>query len=196
MRAASVFQLLKRSRTLERSLDRQGAVDIKRGPLSDVRGSVLGIALLLLASLPALAAVDGTVINKTSGKPAAGVTVRLTSLGQDGMKPLGRTETAANGSFRFDTPAEGHVPGAGQLAGRAVHPEPAAQCAQKRRCRWSSTTSGRSSMRPSLTQHIVFLESDGQQLVASEMIIYRERRRRLTWYDAKRAPRASSCPRA
>jgi hypothetical protein len=178
MRAASFFQLLKRSR------DRQGAVDIKRGPLSDVRGSVLGFALALLASLPALAAVDGTVINKTSGKPAAGVTVRLTSVGQDGMKPLGRTETAADGSFKFDAPAEGMFLVQANWQG-VQYTQNLPPNAPKTGIEMVvyDVKAKLDAAKPA--QHIVFLESDGKNLIATEMIIYANASQ-TTWYDAKR----------
>jgi 5-hydroxyisourate hydrolase-like protein (transthyretin family) len=145
---------------------------------------VLGVALALVASLPMLAAVDGTVINKTTGKPAAGVPVRLTSVGQDGMKPLGRTETAADGSFKFDAPAQGMFlvqanwqgvqytqnlpPNAPKTGIEMVVYDVKAKLDAARQA-----------------QHIVFLESDGQNLVATEMIIY-VNPSQFTWYDAKR----------
>ena len=46
-----------------------------------------------------------------------------------------------------------------------------------------------------VTQHIVFLESDGQQLVESEMIIY-QNDSLLTWYDAKTGTARFFLPRA
>ena len=155
-----------------------------RRPLSDVRGSVLFFALALLASLPALAAVDGTVINKTNGKPAAGVTVRLTSLGQDGMKPLGRTETAADGSFKFDVPAEGMFLVQANWQG-VQYSQNLPPNAPKNGIEMVVYD-----VKPKLdaakpAQHIVFLESDGQNLIATEMIIY-ENSSQTTWYDAKR----------
>jgi hypothetical protein len=140
------------------------------------------LALFLTAALPALA-VDGTVINKTTGKPAAGVTVRLTALGQEGMKPIGRTETGPDGSFRFDNAGEGMflvqanwqgVQYSQNLPPNAPH---------------SGVEMVVYDVRPKLdaarvAQHIVFLESDGQQLVESEMIIY-QNTSQLTWYNPK-----------
>lgn len=167
MRVASLFQHLKRSRTSQ-----------------PCRGRVLGFALALLAALPALAAVDGTVINKTSGKPAAGVTVRLTSLGQGGMKPLGRTETAADGSFKFDVPAEGMFLVQANWQG-VQYSQNLPPNAPK-----SGIEMVIYDVKPKLdaakaAQHIVFLESDGQNLIATEMIIYANDSQ-TTWYDATR----------
>jgi 5-hydroxyisourate hydrolase-like protein (transthyretin family) len=162
----------------DRSRDREGAV------VSFPFAGFLALAFALLGSLPALAAVDGRVINKTTGQPAAGVPVRLTSVGQDGMKPLGRAETAADGSFKFDVPAEGmfllqanwqgvqytqNLPPNAPKTGveMVVYDVRAKLDAAKQ------------------AQHIVFLESDGQSLIATEMIIYANDSQ-YTWYDAKR----------
>ncbi len=196
MRPASFAQPFKRSRDREgavaavlgRSLrSRFGAIDRKspvQGPRRTVRGTLAGLALMLLLSLPALAVVDGTVINKTTGKPAAGVTVRLTSLLQGVMKPIGRTESAADGSFKFDVPSEGMflVQANWQGVQYSQNLPPMARKSGVEMAIWD--------VKPKLeaakaSQHIVFLESDGQNLIASEMIIY-ENGSQLTWYDAKR----------
>ena len=59
-------------------------------------------ALLMLAGFPLLAAVDGTVINETTGKPAAGAVISLVQPGQGGMQNLASARTDAQGGFRFD----------------------------------------------------------------------------------------------
>jgi hypothetical protein len=139
---------------------------------------------LLAAAVPALAAVDGTVVNKTTGKPAAGVTVRLTSLQQGVMKPIGRTESGPDGSFKFDVPAEGMflVQANWQGVQYSQNLPPMAPKNGIEMDVWD--------VKPKLddakpVQHIVFLESDGQNLIASEMIIY-ENQSQLTWYDPQR----------
>jgi len=139
---------------------------------------------MLIAALPVFAAVDGTVVNKTTGKPAAGVTVRLTSLQQGVMKPLGRAETGADGSFKFDVPAEGMflVQANWQGVQYSQNLPPMAPKNGVEVDVWD--------VKPTLdaakaAQHIVFLESDGQNLIATEMIIY-QNESQLTWYDAKR----------
>jgi hypothetical protein len=146
--------------------------------------SALALALALLASLPALAAVDGTVVNKTTGKPAAGATVRLTALQQGVMKPLGRTETGADGSFKFDVPAEGMFLVQANWQG-VQYSQNLPPNAPKNGIEMVVYD-----VKPKLdaakpAQHIVFLESDGQNLIVTEMIIY-ENTSQTTWYDAKR----------
>ena len=148
------------------------------------RTTVLAGVAFVLASLPALAVVDGTVVNKTTGKPAAGVTVRLTSLLQGVMKPIGRTESGPDGSFKFDVPAEGMflVQANWQGVQYSQNLPPMASKSGVEMAIWD--------VKPTLdaakaSQHIVFLESDGQNLIATEMIIY-QNDSQLTWYDAKR----------
>lgn len=62
---------------------------------------VLYPVLLLAAGLPLCAAIDGTVMNRTTGKPQAGVSITLVKPGQGGMKTLGTTTSDASGHFAF-----------------------------------------------------------------------------------------------
>lgn len=56
-----------------------------------------------------LGAIDGTVINRTTGKPQAGASLLLTSMGQGGMSSLGTARSGADGKFRVEAAAEGAV---------------------------------------------------------------------------------------
>lgn len=58
-------------------------------------------ALLLLSTLPLLA-IDGVVMNATTGKPQAGVAINLVQPSQNGMVPLGETKSDAQGQFKID----------------------------------------------------------------------------------------------
>ena len=58
--------------------------------------------LLTCVLLPAFAAVDGTVVNGTTGKPQPNVTVTLVQPSQTGMNSLGNAKTDAAGKFHFD----------------------------------------------------------------------------------------------
>ena len=64
-----------------------------------MRRAVLG---LLLAIAPAFAAVDGVVVNGTTGQPQANTVVMLIQPTQAGMQNLGTTKTDAQGKFSFD----------------------------------------------------------------------------------------------
>jgi hypothetical protein len=59
-------------------------------------------ALLLLAIAPAFAAVDGVIVNGTTGQPQPNTVVMLIQPTQAGMQTLGTTKTDAQGKFSFD----------------------------------------------------------------------------------------------
>ena len=65
------------------------------------------LLLSLLVVLPVFGAVDGTVINKTAGKPQGGATVTLYKLGQAGMESIESVKSDAQGRFRIDQPVQG-----------------------------------------------------------------------------------------
>lgn len=56
---------------------------------------------LFLTAASAFAAIDGVVVNKTTGKPQPGANVTLLLLSA-GMQPGGSAQTDAQGRFRFD----------------------------------------------------------------------------------------------
>jgi len=68
--------------------------------------SVILIVLLLVAALP-LAAVDGVVLNRTTGDPASETIVSLFRVGTGGMEPVGSAMTDASGSFQIDASIQG-----------------------------------------------------------------------------------------
>ena len=68
--------------------------------LSSVTLCLCGV---LLFAASASAAVTGTVINKTTGKPQAGATVALNKLGQQlGIEMIDQAKSGADGSFTID----------------------------------------------------------------------------------------------
>src|SRR5580693_1837527 len=64
-------------------------------------------AAILLFAVPLFAAVDGTVINKTTGQPQSGATVTLYKLGQAGMESLESVKSGAQGKFHIDQTPQG-----------------------------------------------------------------------------------------
>src|SRR4051794_11400164 len=66
--------------------------------------------LALLAATNLFAAIDGTVVNQTTGKPQAGVSITLVKPGQGGMQTLGNTTSDASGKFVFDHDKPGGGP--------------------------------------------------------------------------------------
>jgi hypothetical protein len=69
--------------------------------LSWTRGYQPRLALALLLATQAFAAVDGIVVNGTTGKPQAGSTVTLYQTTQQGPQNLGSVKTDATGKFVF-----------------------------------------------------------------------------------------------
>ena len=57
--------------------------------------------LAVAGGLPLMAAIDGTVVNRTTGKPAVDVQVTLVAPSQAGMRTLGQTKSDASGKFSF-----------------------------------------------------------------------------------------------
>jgi hypothetical protein len=72
--------------------------------------TLVAISVLAFSGTNLFAAVDGVVLNKTSGKPQAGVSVSLVKPGQGGMRTLGSTTTDASGHFAFDKDEPGGGP--------------------------------------------------------------------------------------
>jgi len=65
------------------------------------------LLVALFCAMPALAAVTGTVINRTTGQPQAGITISLLRMGQAGPEPAGGVKADAQGKFSLDQPVQG-----------------------------------------------------------------------------------------
>jgi hypothetical protein len=66
------------------------------------KGDGMRSLLVLAMSLPLFAAVDGVVINNTTGQPQANVSINLVQPGAGGMQSLGQAKTGADGAFRIE----------------------------------------------------------------------------------------------
>ncbi len=71
-------------------------------------GGTLAAGLVLAAC--AFAAIDGTVINQTLGKPQAGATVTLYKLGQAGPEQIESVKSGADGRYHISQDAAGPGP--------------------------------------------------------------------------------------
>lgn len=67
---------------------------------------IVPIVLLLVAALP-VAALDGVVVNGTTGNPASNTLVSLFRLGSAGMEPVDSVMTDASGAFQIDASIQG-----------------------------------------------------------------------------------------
>lgn len=142
---------------------------------------VLLIPVLFLMAATLLAGVDGTVINRTTGKPQPGASLLLMAVGQGGPKAAGVARAEAQGKFRIDTAAQG--PQVLQTTYRGVTysqmlttGSPASNIEVE-----VYEPSNKPGTAPVL-QHMVLLEPAGPQLAVSETVILRNQTK-LTYYD-------------
>src|SRR5260370_26664073 len=70
---------------------------------------VAGLALAPLAAIAEAGTVHGTVVNGTTGKPAAGIELVLIQL-QGGMQEVAHSKSGAQGEFTFDHAGLGAQP--------------------------------------------------------------------------------------
>ena len=68
------------------------------------------LAVVPLCTVSAFARIDGTVVNRTTGKPQPGVSITLVKPGQQGMQTLGTTTSDASGRFVFENDQPGGGP--------------------------------------------------------------------------------------
>lgn len=142
----------------------------------------LGFAFICVYSRLTLAAVDGTVVNRTTGKPAAGTILQLVQPGQGGMQTLASAKTDADGKFRFDKDAQGpkliQAIFSGVLYTKVLMP--------------GSPTSGvevdvfQSTNKPGtakVSQHFIVLQPGSSEMAVSEGILY-QGDSQLTYNDA------------
>ncbi len=129
------------------------------------------LLLLLAASLPA-AAVDGTVVNLTTGKPAAGSMVTLYRMDQDGMSPVETTRTDSEGKFSTRQDAEGakllQVIFDGVVYSHMLTPG-----MPSTGMRIEVYNASRQPGAAHVEQHMVLLEPAGGQLNVTEALIFR-----------------------
>jgi hypothetical protein len=67
-------------------------------------------AILCLAATCVFASIDGTVLNRTTGKPQPGVSITLVKPGTQGMQTLGTAVSDAAGRFHFENDQPGGGP--------------------------------------------------------------------------------------
>ena len=67
-------------------------------------------AIFFAAAASLLASIDGTVINRTGGKPQSGVSITLVKPGTQGMQTIGTAVSDGSGRFRFENDQPGGGP--------------------------------------------------------------------------------------
>jgi hypothetical protein len=149
---------------------------------ANARKWILGFAFICVHSRLIFAAVDGTVLNRTTGKPAAGTILQLVQPGQGGMQTLASAKTDPDGKFRFARDAQGpmliQAIFSGVLYTKVLMP--------------GSPTSGltvdvyQSTNKPGtakVSQHFIVLQPGSSEMAVSEGILY-QGDPQLTYNDA------------
>jgi hypothetical protein len=67
-------------------------------------------AIFFAAAVSLFASIDGSVINRTSGKPQPGISITLIKPGTQGMQTIGTVLSDASGRFRFENDQPGGGP--------------------------------------------------------------------------------------
>lgn len=125
-----------------------------------------------LAVLPLMAAVDGTVLNRTTGKPQPNATVTLYKLGQAGMESVESVKTDGSGKFVLQaTPSAGpHLVQAafdGVTYNKMLPPGSKSTGLEVEVFASSPTAAG-----VAIKQHVFILEPADGKLQVSENIVY------------------------
>jgi hypothetical protein len=132
------------------------------------------VVLLLCLAGPAFAAVDGTVINQTTGKPQAGATVTLYKLGQAGPESIESVKSQADGKYHIAQDAQGPGPRLVQAAYDGVtynHILPPGSSSNDVTIDIYNSSTEPGAAR--VDQHMVVLEPARGQLVVSETYLFR-----------------------
>lgn len=140
------------------------------------------ILALLITALPLFGQIDGTVINRSTGKPQAGATVGLYTMGnQDGLELVDQAKSDAAGKFAIKQSLQGPLLIRTAFSGVTYnHMLPP-----------GTPTSGLSldvydaSKQPGaakVDKHMILFEPNGGQLVVSETFLMKNEGR-TAWYD-------------
>ena len=126
------------------------------------------LALLFAAAMTLLAAVDGTVINQTTGRPEPGADVSVFNLSQNGPELLDSAKSDASGHFSINKTLEPgphliEVQHNGVTYNTMVPPGRPSTGLEL-----SVFDSSKDPATAPVSQHIVFLEPTGQQLGVTE----------------------------
>ncbi len=140
------------------------------------------LILFLAASAMLSAAVTGVVVNKTTGKPQAGVTVTMTKFGAGGMEPAGSTKTDADGRFTFESDGgSAHLMQAEYQGVRYSAPMTQAAGGPLEIVVYNSSARVPEAK---AEQHMIMVETNGEELVVNETIVF-SNPSQSTWLDPK-----------
>lgn len=131
------------------------------------------LAAFLLLTAAAAFAVDGTVINRTTGKPQAGADIDLYKIGQAGSERLESTKADAAGRFSFKATLEPgphliEIDHAGVTYYTMIPPGRPSTGLQV-----NVFDSSKEPGAAQVSQHMIFLEPSAQQLAVTETYFFK-----------------------
>ncbi len=137
-----------------------------------VARSACATVLFLLAAAPLWAAVDGTVVNQTTGRPEAGAEISVFNLTQNGPELLDSAKSDGNGHFSINKTLEPgphliEVQHAGITYNTMVPPGRPSTGLEL-----SVFDTTKDPAAAPISQHILFLEPSGQQLNVTETYFF------------------------
>jgi len=125
------------------------------------------LAALVLGSVPMMAAVTGTVVNRTTGQPQPGITVSLLRMGQNGPEPAGDTKADGQGKFSLNESVQGPTLLRATLDGVTYNKVLVPGTPTDNVTLDIYNASGQPG-EAKVSKHMIFLEPDGQQLTVLE----------------------------
>jgi hypothetical protein len=132
-----------------------------------LRGALAGI---LLATLPACAAISGVIVNGTTGKPEAGITVTLLKMTAKGPQPAGETKADAQGAFKLDQSVDGPTLVRATLDG-VTYNHVLAPGMPSEGINLEVYNASKEPGEAKVSKHMLLFEPTGQQLVVNEAFI-------------------------
>ncbi|HLI84635.1 MAG TPA: hypothetical protein VKV17_11995 [Bryobacteraceae bacterium] len=128
------------------------------------------LAGLLLAALPVCAAISGVVVNGTTGKPEAGITVTLLKMGPKGPQPAGQVKADAQGRFKVDQSVDGPTLVRATLDG-VTYNHVLVPGTPSEGINLEVYNASKQPGAAKVTKHMLLFEPTGQQLVVNEAFI-------------------------
>lgn len=144
------------------------------------------LALVLLAALPAMAAVTGTVVNRTTGRPQAGATVGFYTFNGGPMQKAAEAKTDAQGNFTIDQEAGGQGPSMLRVEIDGVtynHMLPPGTPATG--LTLDVYNASKQPGAAKVGKHMILFEPSGGQMVVNETYLF-ENPGKTTWFDPAR----------
>jgi len=137
-------------------------------------GSLKYYLLVFCVAVPALAAIDGKVVNQTIGKPQPGATVTLYKLGQAGPEQIESVKSAADGTFHISKDAQGPGPRLVQAAYQDVtYNRILPPGSPSNNITVDVYTSAKRQGAARVSQHMVFFEPVRGQLMVGETYMFK-----------------------